>query len=85
MARRLVRPPRSKFKVGDLVVCECDFIQNATGVVIEAYGAIDLIGPFPDYQNIVAPGVAIRVTKNNGDHTVGDELNFHDTFVRLVA
>lgn len=83
--RRIVRPPRSQYKVGQEVIGECDFISNARGTVIAAHGAIDLIGPFPEYKNIIAPGVTIRVTKGGGDHEVGDLLDFHDTFVRSAS
>lgn len=85
MARRIVRPVLSKWKIGQIVVGSCDATQDATGEVVGRNSELTLVGPFPDYALVTSPGVTIRVTISNGDHQVDDLLSFHDQYVRLAA
>jgi len=80
--RRIVRPARSQFRVGDRVRVDGDYNGDYFGVVIEATGRLRKIADVHDMVEKTAPGVGVRVHRWEGQ-AVDFEIIAFDTETQL--
>jgi hypothetical protein len=60
MARRIVRPPKSKFRVGQRVRVEADYTGDYFGVVTQTHPRLTKPASSRDDTSLTKPGITVR-------------------------
>ena len=83
-ARRLVRPPRSRYRIGDPVIVDGDSAGDYHGTVIARIGALCK----PDRrtgQPVTQPGVVVAVHRWDSTPEAGLQVTAHDQECRTPS